>query len=280
MIFLPRSEYASYPRYLAFFRSHCFKCHFRFWHGLASLAVFLGFFVLPCAAVCQGGYGSYVSAELSVISQPSCLGCLANTYGPKGSTAPCSSCPAGTVSKPGSDSQGNCHEAWVKLNKDVDFIPTANSQRLTQLEGLFVNEAECRSGCDADSDCIFFQWNPHAKSCAVYILAPAAAGASVMVQLGLRIEVGVYSVYSANETLNDVGKPLSISTDPLAAPDVVVASVADCTRRCDQIEACFAVYVIKMAGNGFQCSLRGGEVSADLKSEYRAVGSNIGAWSK
>jgi hypothetical protein len=150
---------------------------------------------------------------------------------------------------------------------------------LTQLQGVFADEGECRSGCDADSDCIFFQWNSNARSCAIYTLAPAAAGASVIGQLGLRIDVGVYSVYSANEALNDVGKPLLISTGPSAAPDVVVASVADCTRRCDQIEACFAVYVIRMAGNSFQCSLRGGEVSADLKSEYRAVGSNIGAWS-
>ena len=248
------------------------------------------YFCPAAAAVCQGGYGSYVSAELSITHQPSCRSCAADTYGPKGSTSPCSLCPAGTISKPGSNSQDDCYEAWVKLNKDFDYIPMVNTQSLTQLPGTFNTEESCRDECskgNGDRSCVFYQWNFLSRSCAVYYApTPAAGGAGVAgaVQIGVRVDVGVYSVYAANEASYSIGKALAMnsfqgSNNPADAGSIAAASVADCTRRCDQTEACFAVLVTKaLSGKGFQCSLRGGDVSAEVKSQYRAVGSNIDAW--
>ena len=243
------------------------------------------FLAAPAAAVCQGGYGSYVSAELSITNQPSCRSCAVDTYGPEGSTSPCSACPAGTISKPGSNSQGDCYDAWVKLNKDVDFIPVVNTQSLTELSGTAATQDSCRDECgkgDTDLTCVFYQWNAITRSCAVYYApTPAAAGAAVAgaVQFGVRIDVGVYSVYPANEASYSIGKALAIKSFQGSNNPVDASSVADCTRRCDQTEACFAALVTKaLSGKGFQCSLRGGDVSAEVKSQYRAVGSNIDAW--
>ena len=209
--------------------------------------------------------------SLNPTGLPSCTLCPANTFNPRGSRDACLSCQVGAISKPGSDSISDCWNQWQNLNKDFDFLPVADTKLLTVQSGLQYREVECQWEC-AGAKCLFYQWDAYSKECHLY-LAPALGSASGNMQLGLKIDAGVYAVYPANEGSAGIGRRIS-----MAAASITVKSVADCVRSCDEVEACVAVLVTKTSNSVFTCALRQGDASRDLRTKYRASGEGLDNW--
>jgi hypothetical protein len=119
---------------------------------------------------------------------------------------------------------------------------------------------------------VFYQWDRYTKECFLY-LAPTPSAAAANMQLGLKVDVGVYAVYPANEASLGIGHKI-----PLTSEFITVRSAADCMRSCDEAEACASVLVTKHSSNAFTCAMRQGEASRDLRTKYRALGSGLDNW--
>jgi hypothetical protein len=215
-------------------------------------------YVLSIAAVCLGGYGSYSAA-----TSPTCAPCAADTYGPKGSVAACTQCADSGVSAAKSDGAGDCYAAWQNLQKDFDFLPVSAG---LMTAGSGATEGECKTSCDTTTGCAFYQFDSAAASskCSHHI-APAGDGT---VEVGFKIDTGVYSVIKGTTASSDIGEAIrSPTTD----------SIRTCQQECDKVEGCVVVVVTK-AASGFVCSMKQGALSADIKSQYKVSGAGIGAW--
>ena len=218
--------------------------------------------------MCDAGYGSFSPA--AVASAPSCSPCNADSYGPKGAIEACSACPVDAISAPQSDSLADCYERWQSLYKDWDFLPVNNpSTMLTKIPGK-ISDDECRMACNGLPSCVFYQWdNSDAKECSVYV-APASASATV--QVGFKVDTGIYSVINGDASSTNIGKVIASPTRP---------TVRECSQECDKVEGCVALVVTKaVGGNEFICDLRSGELSQDLRTKYQVRGDFIGAWSQ
>ena len=215
-----------------------------------------------CCAVCQGGFGKWTLDN----EAPTCDPCPADTFGYKGSISACIKCGPGHVSAPGSDSAGDCYEEWQQLYKDYDFLPV--SANLSLVNSSALTQADCREACEMSTfNCVFYQFKTSSKSCLLYNTPAAANG----VELGLKIDVGVYSVFPGGFDADKIGAPIGAAiTDK--------ASVNDCTRACDQVEGCVAVAVAQTLG-AYSCSLKSGALSFEVRSQYRVAGNSIGGWS-
>jgi hypothetical protein len=220
--------------------------------------------IATCLAVCDGGYGSFSSS-----SGPSCSPCPVDTYGPKGSTDACSACPSDAISAPQSDNSGDCYERWQNLYKDWDFLPVNNSNTMltTVGAGVITNADQCRDSCNDKDLCVFYQWDEYGDSCKHY-LAPATSSATV--QVGFKVDTGIYSVVNGDASSGNLGKVI-------AAP--VKSSVRECTQECDKVEGCVVLVVTQQtSGNEYICGMRSGELSPDIRTRYQVKGSLIGAW--
>jgi hypothetical protein len=130
-----------------------------------------------------------------------------------------------------------------------------------------LTESECQAACkNSTFNCIFYQFMSSSKRCLLYNTPAVANG----VELGLKIDVGVYSVSPGGLDAEHIGVQVG-------APLINKTSVRDCTRACDQVEACVAVAVTQ-ALDTFTCSLKSGALSADVRSRYKVAGSSIGGW--
>jgi hypothetical protein len=91
------------------------------------------------------------------------------------------------------------------------------------------------------------------------------------VQVGFKVDTGVYSVVNGDALSVNIGKVI-------AAP--VRSSVRECAQECDKVEGCVVLVVTKQnsGGNDYICDLRSAELSADIKTRYQVKGSFIGAW--
>jgi len=217
--------------------------------------------------VCDAGYGSFSPAVAG--SAPSCDPCNADTYGPKGAVDACSACPSDAISAPQSDSLADCYERWQNLYKDWDFLPVNNpSTMLTKVPGKNSDD-ECRIACNGLERCVFYQWDKTvgAQDCSVYI-APATASATV--QVGFKVDTGIYSVVNGDASSTNIGKVIASPIKP---------TVRECTQECDKVEGCVALVVTQSAdGNQYICDLRSAELSQDLRTKYQVSGDFIGAW--
>jgi len=207
--------------------------------------------------VCAAGYGAYSAAG------PTCGACAADTYGPKGSTAACTTCPDSGVAAPKSDGAGDCYAPWQNLQKDFDFLPvTGGATILTTVSGTFATEDACKAECTAA--CAFYQYDSINQACAIYTI-PAGDGTA---EVGFKVDTGVYSVIPGDATSAQLGSII-------AAPSS--DSVRNCLHECDKVEGCVAVVITK-EGAAFRCGMKQGALSADLKTQYRIAGARIAAW--
>ena len=216
--------------------------------------------------MCDSGYGSFSPAAAG--SAPSCSPCDPNTYGPKGAVDACSACPVDAISAPQSDSLADCYERWQNLYKDWDFLPVNNpTTMLTKVTGPTSGD-QCRIACNGITDCVFYQWDESAaQECSVYV-APATASSTI--QVGFKVDTGIYSVINGDSSSANIGKVISSPVKP---------TLRECTQECDKVEGCVALVVTKQAGGSeFICDLRSGELSQDLRTRYQVSGSLIGAW--
>lgn len=245
--------------------------------------------------VCLGGYGSWI---VSASGAPSCSLCPANTYGPQGSIEACRACSGDTVSKNGSDSQGDCYDRWQVLKKDFDYLPLgAGTTGTSVVAGRIYSEAQCRQACDTNAACVFYLFDrgmagQSTGTCTLYL---AAAG-TAPVQMGMKVDEGIYSVVPVALSAYNIGDAVSSTVADwsnmgvsaslasgikdawlLATSDASIA-VAACTRRCDQVEACVVALVHQVAASSFACGLRSGALGADQRTMYRISGSNIDRW--
>ena len=229
------------------------------------MALIFSFFCSPAAAVCVGGYGNYVNA-----GTPTCSICTPDTYGPKGSTAACTPCPGGGVSARKSDGAGDCYTPWQQLLKDFDYLPVASAGMMTPVSG--VNTAEdCELSCDDTASCTFYQFNSAEAStanCAHYIAPVAPVGGST-IEVGFKIDTGVYSVIPGNADSTNLGVDIS---SPMSD------SIRNCLHECDKIEACVVVVVSEQSLGQYKCGMKQGGLSADIKTKYKVAGAKIGDW--
>jgi hypothetical protein len=213
--------------------------------------------------VCDGGYGSFTADEA-----PSCSPCDINTYGPKGSTDACSACPSDAISAPQSDNSGDCYERWQNLYKDWDFLPVTNPDTMLTV-GTGGNADACRMSCNDIERCVFYQWDSYDGGSCKHYLAPATSSATV--QVGFKVDTGIYSVVNGDASSVNLGKVI-------AAP--VKSSVRECTQECDKVEGCVVLVVTKQTNGGsdYICDLRSAELSADIRTRYQVKGNYIGDW--
>jgi Tyrosine-protein kinase ephrin type A/B receptor-like len=216
---------------------------------------------LSAAAVCLGGYGSYAAA-----TTPTCSACAADTYGPKGSTAACTQCPDGGVAAPKSDGAGDCYAAWQNLQKDYDYLPVQSASLMSDGPTTATTDALCQAACDTTDGCAFYQFDSASSKCSLYI-APAASGT---VEVGFKIDTGVYSVIAGTTDSSNIGVTI-------AAP--ASASVRNCVHECDKVEGCVAVVITNEGSGVYRCGMKQGALSADIQSKYKVAGAKIGAWS-
>jgi hypothetical protein len=211
------------------------------------------------SAVCLGGFGSYSAA-----TTPTCSACAADTYGPKGSVAACSACADGGVSAPKSDGANDCYDEWQNLQKDFDFLPVQAASMMTA--GAGATEGECQASCDALEGCVFYQFDGPASTCSHYI---APAGPATDVEVGFKIDTGVYSVIPGNVDSGKLGTTISAPT---------ADSIRNCLHECDKVEGCVAVVITEEGPGAYRCGMKEGALSADVKSKYKVAGAKIGAW--
>jgi hypothetical protein len=228
--------------------------------------------------------------------QPSCSLCPANTFSPQGAIEDCTPCPVDTVSKNGSDSQADCHDRWQKLKKDFDYLPLLQgTTSTTNASGSITSETQCRQACDAAADCVFYVYYKGViqDTCTLYL----AAAASAEVQMGMKVEEGVYSVAPVPISAYNMGTPVDSTAADfvgvtashasdindawlLATSDAAIA-VAACTRRCDEVEGCVVALVhqvVSASPTSYACGLRTGAMGAYEKTMYRISGSNMDRW--
>jgi hypothetical protein len=215
---------------------------------------------MPSVAVCVGGYGSY-----SAGTTPSCQACAADTYGAKGSTGACSQCADSGVAAPKSDSANDCYDQWQKLSKDYDFLPVASASMMTTADGTFATDGECKTECDTTEGCAFYQFDAADDKCSLYMTPTGPSDVAV----GFKIDVGVYSVIPGNTESYMIGVAISTPNSP---------SVRDCVHECDKTEGCVALVITKVDASTFSCGMKSGALSADISSQYKVAGTNIGAW--
>ena len=182
----------------------------------------------------------------------------------------CSACPSDAISAPQSDSLADCYERWQNLYKDWDFLPVNNPSTMLTKVADKNSDDECRIACNGLQGCVFYQWdNSGAKECSVYV-APATASSTV--QVGFKVDTGIYSVINGDVNSANIGKVIS---------SPVKSTVRECTQECDKVEGCVALVITKaVSTNDFICDLRSGELSQDLRTKYQVRGDFIGAWSQ
>ena len=210
--------------------------------------------------MCAGGYGAYSTTG------PTCGACAADTYGPKGSTAACSTCPDSGVAAPKSDGAGDCYAPWQKLQKDFDFLPVTGGATVLDAAVSVADEAACKALCT--DTCAFYQYDSVNTACSTYTIP---AGPATNVEVGFKVDTGVYSVIPGDGTSSNLGSPIAAPT---------ADSIRNCLHECDKVEGCVAVVITKddPSAGVFRCGLKQGALSADLKTEYRVAGARIGAW--
>ena len=206
--------------------------------------------------MCSGGYGAYSAAG------PTCGACAADTYGPKGSTAACSTCPDSGVAAPKSDGAGDCYAPWQNLQKDFDFLPVTGGATILDAAVTVADEAACKALCT--DTCAFYQFDSVNTACSTYTI-PAGDGSA---EVGFKVDTGVYSVIPGDATSSNLGSAIAAPT---------ADSIRNCLHECDKVEGCVAVVITK-EGADFRCGMKQGAMSADLKSQYRIAGARIGTW--
>ena len=209
--------------------------------------------------MCAAGYGSY-----SATGTPTCTECAADTYGPKGATAACSACDAGLVSAAKSDGAGDCYSKWQDLQKDYDFLPVNSASMMTP--GAANTLAGCEAECDGNATCIFYQFDSNSNGCSLYF-EPVGTGS---VEVGFKIDTGVYAVIPGNADSTYLGTPISAPTS---------TSIRNCVHECDKVEGCVVLVITENGPNDFTCGMKSGALSADLKTKYKVAGADIAAWS-
>jgi hypothetical protein len=174
----------------------------------------------------------------------------------------------------------DCYDEWQKLKKDYDYLPVAaNATVMTSAPGMFATEEDCRALCVSEL-CVFYQYSVSLKECSLYN-APEEADVDITVRLGMKVDVGVYTVYASNEVAREhIGTAIPVAVDGATANFIVTSTIEECMKKCDDVEGCVALLMTRNPGDGnVNCALRAGEVSFDMRSKYKiSDGSSLNNW--
>jgi hypothetical protein len=155
----------------------------------------------------------------------------------------------------------------------------ANTTVMTSAPGTFATEEECRALCVSEL-CLFYQYSVSSKDCSLYN-APEDADADITVRLGMKVDVGVYTVYASNEAAREhIGTVIPVAVDGATANFIITSTIEECMKKCDDVEGCVALLMTRNPVNGnVNCALRAGEVSSDMRSMYKVSdGSSLNNW--
>jgi hypothetical protein len=168
------------------------------------------------------------------------------------------------VSAPKSDGVNDCYDQWQSLQKDYDYLPVEAASMMTA--GAGATEQACQDSCEATAGCAFYQFDAAAPACSHYI---APAGPATNVEVGFKIDAGVYSVIPGDVDSGKIGTTISAPT---------ADSIRNCLHECDKVEGCVAVVITEEGPGAYRCGMKQGALSADIKSKYKVAGAMIGAW--
>jgi hypothetical protein len=94
--------------------------------------------------------------------------------------------------------------------------------------------------------------------------------------MGMKVDQGLYAVYpvAAAAAAKSVGESIASLT---------TISVDECTKKCDNVESCVVVFIVKVTSatgvTSYTCNLRSGALASDVRSQYRIIdGSVINNW--